>query len=55
MAGFLGAVSPAAAVTLLDGNLLHLLAARAYLAPSAAACVELDDPLPLLTTASTSR
>lgn len=48
MAGLLDAVTPRAAVTLLDGNLLHLLAARAYLVPRAdAACVELDDPLPL--------
>lgn len=44
----LRALSPRPAVTMLDGNLIHLLVARAYLAPGEqAVCAELDDPLPL--------
>lgn len=42
------AVTPRPRVTIVDGNLIHLLAARAYLAPGdQAICAELDDPLPL--------
>ncbi|PWR21978.1 class I SAM-dependent methyltransferase [Zavarzinia compransoris] len=48
LSNLLRAVRPRPALTLLDGNLIHLLVARAYMAPGEQAiCAELDDPLPL--------
>lgn len=44
----LAALRPTARLTILDGNLVHLLVSRAYMAPGdQAVCAELDDPLPL--------
>lgn len=48
LSNLLAAIRPAARVTILDGNLVHLLVARAYMASGdQAVCAELDDPLPL--------
>ncbi|MGU3495491.1 class I SAM-dependent methyltransferase [Xanthobacteraceae bacterium A53D] len=48
LSGLLAAIHPRPKVTLLDGNLIHLLVAKAYFAPDdQAVCGDLDDPLPL--------
>lgn len=48
LSNLLRTVVPRPQVTVVDGNLIHLLVLKAYMAPDdQAVCAELDDPLPL--------